>query len=64
MAEVPTPPTDETAVGWRWRRPRLTVYRPNDTRPRVLLNRYPGVVIGIAAVAFKRCLSITWKKTW
>lgn len=49
---------------WRWMRPRFNVYRPADRRSRVLLNRYPDAVIGVAAVAFGRCWGVRWKHGW
>lgn len=48
---------------FRWMRPRFNVYRPADTRRRVLLNRYPHNVIGAAVVMFGRCWGIQWKGT-
>lgn len=47
--------------GFVWRWPRLFIYKPADTRLRVGWNRYPHNIIGIAAVAFGRCWSVTWK---
>lgn len=51
--------------GWRvafeWRRPKVHTYRAADPRPfAVHLNRYPGVVIGIAFQLGRRVLSILW----
>lgn len=41
----------------------LLVYRTADRPPLVKLNRYPGVVIGVAfRVGARRCLSITWRR--
>lgn len=50
-------------AGFRWHWPRLTVYKPADTKFRVGLNRYPHNVIGAGMVAFGRCWSITWRGT-
>lgn len=47
--------------GFVWERPRLNVYKPSNTRPRALLNRYPHNVIGAAVVLFGRCWGVTWK---
>lgn len=47
--------------GFAWCWPKFNVYRPADTRPRVLLNRYPHVVIGVAVVIFGRCWGVRWK---
>ena len=47
--------------GFRWQRPRLTVYVPADRSRRAGLNRYPHNVIGAAVVLFGRCWSLTWK---
>lgn len=46
-----------------WIRPRLTVYRPADPRPRAMLNHWGDEVIGVAVVAFGRCWSLQWKGT-
>lgn len=43
---------------FRW--PTVRVYRPADRRTRVMLNRYPGVVIGAAVVLGGRCFSLLW----
>ena len=46
----------------RWRRPKLTVYRAADPRHfAVTLNRYPGVVIGVAMQIRLRVWSLTWR---
>jgi hypothetical protein len=42
--------------------PKVTVYRPADTRPRLGLNRYPHVVIGAYVVAFRRCWGLRWRR--
>lgn len=47
--------------GFRWIWPRFHVYKPADTRPRWLLNRYPHNVIGAAVVVFGRCWGVQWK---
>lgn len=47
--------------GFVWRRPKMTVYRPADTRPRAVLNRYPHNIIGAAVILFGRSWSVTWK---
>jgi len=50
----------------KWRRPRLKVYRPADTRPRVMWNRYGammgrgGCIIGIGVILFRRAWSLQW----
>ena len=56
---------DGRPYGWRcafeWRRPHATVYTAaNPRRLAVHLNRYPGIVIGIAFQAGRRVLSIVW----
>lgn len=51
-----------TGKSFRWCRPRFNVYRPADSRPRLLLNRYPHNVIGAAAVIFGRCWVVNWKR--
>jgi len=43
------------------RRPKLTVYRAANPRAfKLVLNRYPGSVIGVAAQMWGRVLSLTW----
>lgn len=64
-----SPYTDHVTT-WtrRWARPRVTVYRPADTRPRIDWNRYGamagrgGVTIGIGVVLFRRAWSLTWAR--
>lgn len=42
---------------------RLLVYRTAGRPPLVVINRYPGIAIGIAfRVGARRCLSITWRR--
>lgn len=41
-------------------RPRLYRYRPADTRPRLLLNRYPFSVIGAGVVLRGWCWCVKW----
>jgi hypothetical protein len=50
-----------TKYAFEWRRPKVTVYRA-ATRRRlaVHLNRYPGVVIGIALQIGNRVVSLVW----
>lgn len=43
-------------------RPKITVYRPADTHPRIGFNRYPGVVIGAYAVFCRRCWGLQWRR--
>jgi hypothetical protein len=65
------PPSDEvrsedfwrSGGGFRWCLPRFNVYKPADTRPRTLLNRYPHNVIGAAVVIFGRCWGVRWKRS-
>lgn len=45
-----------------WTRPRVRVYRPADTRPGVMWNRYDTCTIGIGVVLFRRAWSLTWAK--
>lgn len=47
---------------FEWRRPKMVkVTSARDFRtPRLFLNRYPGVVIGIAAYYRQRGLSLLW----
>lgn len=47
---------------FKWRRPAVrTVTSARDFRwPRVMLNRYPGIVIGVAAYYRHRGLSLLW----
>lgn len=52
----------ECGAVWRWMLPRFNVYRPADRKPRALLNRYPGAVIGAAVVVFGRCYGVRWKR--
>lgn len=47
---------------FRWTWPRFNVYRPADTHRRLLLNRYPHAVIGVAVVVFGRCWGVQWKR--
>ena len=48
---------------FRWRRPTAIVYRAAERRRfHVLLNRYPGVVIGLAVQVGVRVLSIVWAR--
>lgn len=48
---------------FRWARPRLTTYRAAPPkRAALVLNRYPGVVIGVGLVLGSRVLSLTWGK--
>jgi len=50
--------------GWRfafeWRLPRIVLVRPARRQFSVVLNRYPGVVIGIAVYFGRRGLSLLW----
>ena len=48
---------------FRWCLPRFNVTRPADTRPRVVLNRYPHNIIGVAVVAFGRGWGVRWKRS-
>jgi hypothetical protein len=48
---------------FRWCIPHFDIVRPADTRPRVLLNRYPDYIIGAMVVAFGRGYGIRWKDT-
>ena len=48
---------------FRWCLPRFTSYVPADPTRRVLLNRYPHAVIGVAVVVFGRCWGVRWKRT-
>lgn len=44
---------------WRW--PTATIVRPATRRPfRVVLNRYPGVIIGVAVQIGAHALSVLW----
>jgi hypothetical protein len=44
---------------WRW--PTLTVYRATNPRPlQIVLNRYPGAVIGCAIQMSSRVFSLVW----
>jgi hypothetical protein len=46
---------------FEWRRPRLTVYRAADPRRlHLVLNRYPGVVIGLCLQVRHTAFSLTW----
>jgi hypothetical protein len=46
---------------FEWRRPTVILYAAADRHLlRVTLNRYPGVVIGIAVHIGRRVLSIVW----
>lgn len=45
-----------------WTRPRVRVYRPADTRPRFMWNRYDTVTIGCGVVLFGRAWQLTWAK--
>lgn len=47
--------------GFRWCWPHFDMFRPADTRPRLLLNRYPYNIIGAAAIMFRRGWGIRWK---
>ena len=47
--------------GFRWCWPLFNVYVPADKRPRVLANRYPHNIIGVAVVLFGRCWGVRWK---
>jgi hypothetical protein len=47
--------------GFRWCWLKFDVMRPADTRPRVLLNRYPYNVIGAMVVVFGRGWGVRWK---
>lgn len=51
------------SAGFHWCWPRFNVYKPADTKPRALLNRYPHNVIGAAVVVFGRCWGVQWKAT-
>jgi hypothetical protein len=63
-------PYTDRIVHWgkRFARPRFHVYQPADKGLRVGLNKYgttvgrEGVVIGVYAVVFGRCWSLTWAK--
>jgi len=50
----------------RWRRPKVTVYRPADQRLSARFNRYGavngrgGAVIGVCIVLFGRAWSLVW----
>ncbi len=49
---------------FRWRWPTALVYRTANRPPLVVLNRYPGIVIGIGfRVGTRRCLSIVWGRS-
>lgn len=44
-----------------WRVPKVVVYRAADRRRfGVTLNRYPGVVIGVAVQVGRRVVSLVW----
>jgi hypothetical protein len=45
-----------------WKRPKITVYKPADTRPRFGWNRYDTCTIGCGIVLFRRAWSLTWAK--
>jgi hypothetical protein len=45
---------------FRWDRPKLTVYRAADPGFGFVLNRYPGIVIGIALRVNRRVFGLTW----
>lgn len=47
--------------GFVWRWPKVTIYKPADSRPRAMWNRYPHNIIGAAVVLFGRCWGVTWK---
>ena len=41
----------------------LLAYTTADRPPLVVLNRYPGAVIGVAfRIGARRCLSFTWRR--
>ena len=44
----------------RWMWPRVDTYRAADSSWRLLLNRYPGCVIGIAAQLGHRVVGLRW----
>lgn len=55
------PETADRRNHLHWHRPKLTIYRAaNPKLLRLALNRYPGVVIGIAPQVAGWVLSLTW----
>jgi hypothetical protein len=51
----------EIRFRFRWRRPRAVVVTTADRAPWAVLNRYPGVLIGVAfKLGAHRMLSVLW----